>query len=173
MRGSGLLIPALTAATALGANWLSTLGSKRVVREQAEVEAHAARVTAQRDRRREAYRDLNAHAHAFAAVLWAMERVDRAEPSGRAGMITAMKADSRESLNRLTKSSADVGMEGPAPVAADAGELLRLAVSVHLLLFDLVDGQDPGRGTYDRTYQEFTAQHSRFIGSAQEALAVV
>jgi hypothetical protein len=173
MGDGGWWVPVVTAVTAVGASWVTSRGNASGVRVQAEVESHARRVTDQMDRRRAAYRELSAQAHALAEVFWRMEEVDRLPGSAdRARVVTEMHAASRESLNRVTKSSRDVLLEGPANVAGNARELQRSAVATHLLLIELGDGRDPARTAYDRAYESFNRRHVRFVEAAREALEV-
>lgn len=166
-------VPTLTAMTALGASWVTSRGTMSGVRVRAEVEAHAKRVTDQRDRRREVYRDLSGNAHALAEVFWRMAEFDRAPgPAERTAMIAEMQAASAVLLNGVTKTSRDVLLEGPANVAEEARQLRRRAVATHRLLTQLVDAPGEHRAEYDRAYAAYRDQHVRFLEVAREALEI-
>ncbi|MFC9545200.1 hypothetical protein G3I31_10425 [Streptomyces sp. SID9913] len=173
MGDSGWWVAVVTGATALGASWITTRGNARSVRVEAEVTAHAGHVTEARNRRRDAYRELSAAAHALAEVFWRMEEVDHARTrTERARIIEDMQAASRHRLSDVTKASRDVFLEGPAGVAKAAAELRREAIAAHRLLLQLEDGTEDQRTPYDSAYRTFRDQHVRFLDLARTALEV-
>ncbi|MEU4689554.1 hypothetical protein [Actinoplanes sp. NPDC023714] len=156
-----LLVGALTAATALGASFLTGRGAWRAALAQARTTALLQAAAQERERRRATYRDMLTAVHAFMEVCWSA-RPDRSDRQPREQIRERMGRAAAE----VTRATREVLLDGPAAVSA-AAEQVRLSMLRTEARF-----ADGSWDDYERAYDEFRNDHAAFIELARAALEV-
>jgi hypothetical protein len=174
MGNSELWVGVLTAATALGASYLTARGTWRAALVQARRTTMSEALREERERRRSTYRQMMSCAHAFSMVCWQLRDVDAAQDRERRDrLLTQIQDGMGSAVSDLTQATREVLLDGPAEVSAAAEEVRTLARQVQELFRALVDNYGiERRHEYDRAYNRFRDAYVRFIDLARRALEV-
>ncbi|MFD7918093.1 hypothetical protein ACFV3R_02510 [Streptomyces sp. NPDC059740] len=121
-----LAIAAVTGGTAVLASWVTSRGSTRAARTQAETAARAQRVERLRESRRAAYLDLIEQAHRMGELCWEISAVLN-RPRSAQTLTELRELTEREvtEYGRLRRAARVVDLEGPETASAAALALER------------------------------------------------
>jgi len=161
-------IASLTAGTAVLASWVTSRGTARAARIQAEATASAQRVERQRETRRKAYADLVEQAQRMGDLYWKV--YDLREVGGSEGELKELRLRLREEYGRLRHGVWIVTLEGP-PATADAANALRRSTSpLYKALGGMCEGDPTAAERFDASYDGFWPTLKEFIAAARLAL---
>jgi len=169
---SALWVAALTGATAVLASWVTSRGTARAARIQADASAQAQQHSRVREARRTAYLEFIEQAHITGELYYRLGDIyvqvaDRDEQLAR---LDQLRGDLRDAFDPLTRCARTISLEGPAP-AADAAETVRRAASdANAALWKLSQGLDSAADLFDEAHQAFRRELKSFIEAARTAM---
>src|SRR5262245_48700121 len=124
MADSAFWIAALTAGTAVVASWVTSRGTARAARIQADTTSQAQRTERLREARRTAYAHLIEQAQRMGDLYWKVSDLCADDVSQRLEELKSLRDSLRDEYSRLRHCSWIVSLEGPTEVA-DAADTLR------------------------------------------------
>jgi hypothetical protein len=174
MASSELWVGILTAATAIGASYLTARGMSKAALAQARTMTTFDALREQREHRRSAYRQMMACVHAFSEICWRLLDVDAAgDPDAKQRLLAQIHERIGPAVSDMTRAAREVLLDGPAEVAEAAEEVRMMALRLEAMLKALGIEQDlQRRHEYDRAYQTFLETYAGFVGTARNALDV-
>ncbi|MEV0224515.1 hypothetical protein [Streptomyces sp. NPDC050704] len=171
MGDSTLWVAALTAATAVLASWVTSRGTARAARIQAEAAASTVQADRLRAARRAAYVDVIEQAQRMGDLYW---KVTDAHNIGDADERLATLKDLRVRLRGeyavLRQRVWVADLEGP-PEVATAADRLRLSTGDNYrALCAMIAGEADAEERFHACYRPFWESVTHFVGVARGAL---
>ncbi|KUL36400.1 hypothetical protein ADL22_24605 [Streptomyces sp. NRRL F-4489] len=165
-----LAIAAVTGGTAVLASWVTSRGSARAARIQAETAARAQRAERLRESRRTAYLDLIEQTHRVGELLWEISALLRESPSAdRNARLDAMLDREVAEYAKIRRCARVVELEGPPSAAAAALALQKTTKPFYeALRTGLNDGVDCLE-EFNAAYRPFWKALETFVDAAREA----
>ncbi|MEW1748270.1 hypothetical protein ACIQU1_03720 [Streptomyces angustmyceticus] len=165
-----LAIAAVTGGTAVLSSWVTSRGSARAARLQAEIGARSQRAERLRESRRTAYLDLIEQAHRMGELFWEISATLRMPDSeSRTAALDALRDREVAEYARIRRCARVVELEGPSSAAAAALALQKATGPFYeALAGDPPGGTDP-RETFDAAYRPFWATLEDFVDAARAA----
>ena len=174
MADNAFWIASLTAGTAVLASWVTSRGTSRAARIQADTTAGAQRVERLREARRTAYAEFMEQAQRLNDVHWKVSDVVRGAGAG-------LGPEQVEELRRLREVQRDeyaalrhltwiVSLEGPDEVAELANTVRRATSPFHKAIEAMIDGDADGVGRFDACYGPFWQALKEFIKASRDTL---
>lgn len=178
MADSAFWIAALTAGTAVLASWVTSRGTARAARIQADTTASAQRVERLREARRTAYAEFMEQAQRLSDVHWKVSDVVRGAGSGESG---GFGPEQVEELRRLRELQRDeyatlrnltwvVSLEGPDEVADLANKVRRTTNPFHKAIQAMIEGDVGAAARFDACYSPFWDALKEFIKASRDTL---
>ncbi|MFJ8076378.1 hypothetical protein ACIQ7Q_21120 [Streptomyces sp. NPDC096176] len=172
MTDSALWISSLTAGTAVLASWVTSRGTARAARIQAEAVERTQRTVRVSEARRAAYVSLIEQAHKMAELYWKVSDVF-AVGGTRSEQIPALKevqVSLREEYGKLRHFIWVINLEGPDDVA-EAAENLRLSTRPpYRALTASIAGDACAPADFDQCYAPFWQSVLAFVSAARAAV---
>lgn len=174
MADSAFWIAALTAGTAVLASWVTSRGTARAARIQADTTASAQRVERLRAARRAAYAEFMEQAQRLSDVHWKVSDVVGGAEGG-------LGPEQVEELRRLRELQRDeyavlrnltwvVSLEGPDEVADLANAVRRTTSPFHKAIEAMIDGDMAAVARFDACYTPFWDALKNFIKASRDTL---
>ncbi|MFI6766039.1 hypothetical protein [Streptomyces sp. NPDC050355] len=165
-----LAIAAVTGGTAVLASWVTSRGSTRAARIQAEIAARSQRAERLRESRRTAYLDLIEQTHRMGELYWEISATLRLSGSD-ARTATLGELHDREVAEyaKIRRCARVVELEGPPSAAAAALALQKATGPFYAAVKAELDGDTDRRGAFDAAYSPFWAALERFVDAARDA----
>ncbi|MER6158638.1 hypothetical protein ABT147_24310 [Streptomyces sp. NPDC001868] len=178
MADSAFWIAALTAGTAVLASWVTSRGTARAARIQADTTASAQRVERLREARRTAYAEFMEQAQRLSDVHWKVSDVVRGAGNGERG---GFGPEQVEELRRLRELQRDeyatlrnltwvVSLEGPDEVADLANKVRRTTNPFHRAIEAMIEGDVGAAARFDACYSPFWDALKEFIKASRDTL---
>lgn len=174
MADSAFWIASLTAGTAVLASWVTSRGTARAARIQADTTTNAQRVERLRETRRTAYADFVEQAQRLSGVHWKVSDVYR-DADGVLGPehiaeLRRLRDQEVEEYTALRNRTWIVSLEGPEEIAELANRVRRSTSPFYKALGAMIDG-DPGAAErFDACYSPFWQAHKEFVKAARDTL---
>jgi hypothetical protein len=176
---SAFWIAALTAGTAVLASWVTSRGTARAARIQADTTAGAQRVERLRQARRTAYAEFIEQAQRLSDVHWKVSEVVRGAGGGDAR--DGLGPERVEELRRLRERQRDeyatlrnltwvVSLEGPDEVAELANKVRRTTNPFHKAIEAMIEGDTGAVARFDSCYAPFWDALKEFIQASRDIL---
>ncbi|MGG7570976.1 hypothetical protein [Streptomyces sirii] len=165
-----LAIAAVTGGTAVLASWVTSRGSTRAARIQAEIAARSQRAERLRESRRTAYLDLIEQTHRMGELYWEISATLRLSGSD-ARTATLGELHDREVAEyaKIRRCARVVELEGPPSAAAAALALQKATGPFYAAVKAELDGDTDRRGAFDAAYSPFWAALEHFVDAARDA----
>ncbi|MGD3109702.1 hypothetical protein [Streptomyces sp. YGL11-2] len=165
-----LAIAAVTGGTAVLASWVTSRGSARAARIQAETAAQSQRAERLRESRRTAYLDLIEQTHRMGELYWDISAQLRLPASdNRTQELNKLHDQEVAGYAKIRRCARVVELEGPRSAAAAALALQKATGPFYeALKSGLTDGIDC-REEFDAAYTPFWAALERFVDTARDA----
>ncbi|MEU5214401.1 hypothetical protein [Streptomyces sp. NPDC020742] len=165
-----LAIAVVTGGTAVLASWVTSRGSTRAARIQAETTARAQRAERLRESRRAAYLDLIEQTHRMGELFWEISAALQLPDSAtRTASLDALVDREVAEYVRIRRCARVVELEGPPSVAAAALSLQRATRPFYVAVRAELAGDTDGRAAFDASYRPFWATLERFVVAARTA----
>ncbi|MEU9115702.1 hypothetical protein AB0D04_28945 [Streptomyces sp. NPDC048483] len=165
-----LTIAALTGGTAVLASWVTSRGSTRAARIQAEIAAGAQRAERLRESRRAAYLDLIEQTHLMGELLW--EIGDTLRLPGSAARTTALgELHVRQVAEyvKIRRCARVVELEGPPRVADAALAVQKRTGPFHAAITAALAGETDTHPAFDAAFSPFWKALENFVDAARGA----
>lgn len=165
-----LAIAAVTGGTAVLASWVTSRGSTRAARIQAEIAARSQRAERLRESRRTAYLDLIEQTHRMGELFWEISAALRL-PDSDARTATLGELHDREVAEylRIRRCARVVELEGPPPAAATAHALQKATGPFYAAFKAELAGDTGCRDDFDAAYRPFWRALEDFVDAARHA----
>ncbi|MFI9029175.1 hypothetical protein [Streptomyces sp. NPDC053560] len=171
-----LSIAAVTGGTAVLASWVTSRGSTRAARIQAETAADSQRRERLRDSRRTAYLDLIEQTHKMGELFWEVSDVLR-QPYGEASAAALQPLSERQTAEygRLRRCVRIVELEGPPPAADVALVVQKSTGDFHAAIRQALrdgageEGWAAAGERFDAAYSPFWRALETFVETARDA----
>ncbi|GHE68351.1 hypothetical protein [Streptomyces capitiformicae] len=174
MADSAFWIASLTAGTAVLASWVTSRGTARAARIQADTTTNAQRVQRLREARRTAYADFIEQAQRLNDVHWKVSDVCRDAEGG-------LGPEHIEELRRLRDQQRDeyaglrhltwiVSLEGPEEVAELANKVRRSTSPFHKSIAAMIEGDTGAAARFDACYSPFWQALKDFTKASRDTL---
>ncbi|MEU9125526.1 hypothetical protein AB0C96_37825 [Streptomyces sp. NPDC048506] len=165
-----LAIAAVTGGTAVLASWVTSRGSTRAARIQAEIAAHSQRAERLRESRRTAYLELIEQTHRMGELYWEISAALRL-PASDARTATLGELHDREVAEyaRIRRCARVVELEGPPSAAAAALSVQKRTGTFYAAVTAELAGDTGRREEFDAAYRPFWAALEAFVDAAREA----
>ncbi|POX37542.1 hypothetical protein C3486_27885 [Streptomyces sp. Ru73] len=171
-----LSIAAVTGGTAVLASWVTSRGSTRAARIQAETAAETQRRERLRESRRTAYLELIEQAHRMGELFWEVSDVLR-QPAADADTAALQRLSERQTAEYATlrRCVRVVELEGPRPAAEAALVVQKSTRAFHAAIQQALHaGADPddweaAEQRFDAAYSPFWRALEAFVDTAREA----
>lgn len=177
-------IAALTAGTAVLASWVTSRGTARAARIQADTTADAQRVERLRAARRTAYAEFMEQAQRLNDVHWKVSDVIRGTGDGgteggsaengfgpeRIDELRRLRELQRDEYAALRNLTWVVSLEGPEDVAALANTVRRATSPFHKAIEAMIEGDTGAVARFDGCYAPFWDALRAFIKASRETL---
>jgi hypothetical protein len=168
-------IAALTAGTAVVASWVTSRGTARAARIQADTTTGAQRVERLRQARRAAYADFIEQAQRLSDVHWKVSDIVRAADSGGLGPrqveeLRALRDRQREEYAALRHRTWIVSLEGPDEVAELANAVRRSTNPFYKAMEAMIEGDADAVARFDACYRPFWQALKDFIKASRDTL---
>lgn len=169
---SAALVAIFTGGTAVLAGWVTSLGNTRAAKVQAQAAAQAQHHTEIRASRRTAYLELIEQAHNVGELYWRLGDiyVQESDPDAQLQRIEALRVDLRDAFAPLQHCVRIVVLEGPAPVAQQAEELLAAVKTCNSRLHRIAQGVRGAEGRFQEGHKAYRRRLDSFIGAARAAM---
>jgi hypothetical protein len=171
---SAFWIAALTAGTAVLASWVTSRGTARAARIQADTTASAQRVERLRETRRTAYAAFIEQAQRVNDVHWKVSDVVRGAEGGlgpeQVEELRRLRERQRDEYAALRNLTWVVSLEGPDEVADLANTVRRSTSPFHKAIEAMIDGDTGAVGRFDACYTPFWDALRAFIKSSRDTL---
>ncbi|WP_030674978.1 hypothetical protein [Streptomyces sp. NRRL B-1347] len=171
MADNTLWVGVLTAGTAVVASWVTSRGTARAARIQAEAAAESQHLDRLRAARRSAYVDVIEQAQRMGDLYWKVTDA-ASEPDGaeRRGALTDLRLRLRDEYAVLRHRVWVVDLEGPAEVAEAANRLRRSTSDNYRALAAMIGGEEGAAERFNACYAPFWEAVLAFVAIAREAL---
>ncbi|WP_052868641.1 hypothetical protein [Streptomyces niger] len=171
-----LSIAAVTGGTAVLASWVTSRGSTRAARIQAETAADSQRRERLRESRRTAYLDLIEQTHRMGELLWEVSDVLR-DPDADGSTATLQQLRERQVAEyaKIRRCVRVVELEGPLPAAAAALRVQKSTGDFHAAIEQALAAGPGGadwttaEARFDAAYSPFWAALEAFVDAARNA----
>ncbi|MGW0839108.1 hypothetical protein ACWD26_02910 [Streptomyces sp. NPDC002787] len=174
MADSAFWIAALTAGTAVLASWVTSRGTARAARIQADTTASAQRVERLRQARRTAYAEFMEQAQRLNDVHWKVSDVVRGAEDGfgpeQVEELRRLRERQRDEYAALRNLTWVVSLEGPEEVAALANTVRRATSPFHKAIEAMIEGDTGAVARFDACYSPFWDALRAFIKSSRDTL---
>ncbi len=165
-----LAIAAVTGGTAVLASWVTSRGSTRAARIQAEIAARSQRAERLRESRRTAYLDLIEQTHRMGELFWEISTVLRLPRSGtRTSTLGELQDREVAEYAKIRRCARVVELEGPPAAAAAALTLQKATRPFYAALRADLTGDPEGHDAFDAAYRPFWKALEDFVDAAQDA----
>ncbi|MEU6025432.1 hypothetical protein ABZ825_00235 [Streptomyces tauricus] len=173
MGDSTLWVAALTAATAVLASWVTSRGTARAARIQADAAAATVQADGLRAARRSAYVDLIEQAQRMGDLYWKVtDAHEIGDPDERLATLRDLRIRLRGEYAVLRQRVWVADLEGP-PEVASAADLLRRSTSANYRALDaMIAGEEDAGRRFNDCYAPFWESVVHFVGVARTALHV-
>ncbi|MEW1659582.1 hypothetical protein [Streptomyces sp. NPDC093707] len=165
-----LAIAAVTGGTAVLASWVTSRGSARAARIQAETAARSQRAERLRESRRTAYLDLIEQTHRIGELCWEISAALRESAAEeRAARLDVLLDREIAEYAKIRRCARIVELEGP-PSAAAAALALQKATGpfYEALQAGLAEDKDC-REEFDAAFRPFWKALENFVDAARDA----
>ncbi|MEI5101038.1 hypothetical protein RB200_23915 [Streptomyces sp. PmtG] len=171
MADNTLWVGVLTAGTAVVASWVTSRGTSRAARIQAESAAESQQADRLRAARRGAYVDVIEQAQRMGDLYWQVTDLpgDLAGEARREAL-KDLRLRLREAYALLRHRVWVVDLEGPPEVAEAANRLRRTTTANYRSLEAMVRGEEGAGERFDAGYAPFWQAVLAFVAIAREAL---
>ena len=171
MGDSTLWVAALTAGTAVLASWVTSRGTYRAARIQADAAAATVQTDRLRTTRRSAYVDLIEQAQRMGDLYWKVTDADGTDDGDdRRAALTDLRMRLRGEYAVLRQRVWVVDLEGPAEVAS-AADRVRCATSDNWrALSAMIAGEEGAGQRFNDCYPPFWESVVNFVDVARNAL---
>lgn len=172
MTDSTLWVAVLTGGTAVLASWVTSRGTARAARVQAEASADAQQREKVRELRRSAYADLMEQAHITGELYYRVgdAYVQNPDATGHLVGIESIRNSLRDAFDPLMRSVRIITLEGPRTTAEAAEALKNAASTANSVLWTLSRGESEAQETFDEAHERFRVKLDEFIASARAAM---
>ncbi|WP_328548304.1 hypothetical protein [Streptomyces platensis] len=165
-----LAIAAVTGGTAVLASWVTSRGSARAARIQAETAARSQRAERLRESRRTAYLDLIEQTHRMGELFWEISTVlglPRSE--SRASTLGELQDREVAEYARIRRCARVVELEGPHSAAAAALALQKATRPFYAALSADLAGDPDSQDSFDAAYRPYWKALEEFVDAARDA----
>ncbi|PJJ01864.1 hypothetical protein BX264_2181 [Streptomyces sp. 2333.5] len=171
MADNAFWISSLTAGTAVLASWVTSRGTARAARIQADASANTQRTERQRETRRAAYANFIEQAQHMGELYWKVSDVLRAgDQEEQLPALRDLRFCLRDEYSRLRHFAWIVALEGPSEVAA-AGETLRRSTTPpYRALLSVIEGDTDAAEMFNQCYDPYWRSVMIFVEAARTAL---
>ncbi|MEV5815319.1 hypothetical protein [Streptomyces mutabilis] len=171
MADTTLWIGVLTAGTAVIASWVTSWGTARAARIQADAGARSQRAVRIRETRRAAYVDLIEQAHRIAELYWRVTELHRSGAhEENVVAFKELRSSLRKEYGQLRNLVWIVTLEGPDSVAR-AAEQMRLATQPRFrALGALIEGRPDAARDFDALEDPYWKTIHDFVAAAKAAV---
>lgn len=174
MADNAFWIAALTAGTAVVASWVTSRGTARAARIQADTTAGAQRVERLREARRTAYAGFIEQAQRLNDVHWKVSDVVRGAEGGlgpeQVEELRVLRERQRDEYATLRNLTWIVSLEGPEEVADLANTVRRATSPFHKAIEAMVEGDTGAVARFDACYTPFWDALKVFIRASRDTL---
>jgi hypothetical protein len=171
MADNTLWVGVLTAGTAVVASWVTSRGTARAARIQAETAATTQQADRIRSARRAAYVDVIEQAQHMGELYWKVtDAQDDPDEDHRLGALRELRLRLRDEYAVLRHRVWVVELEGPEEVAAAANRLRRATSGNYRALEAMIGGEAGAGERFNECYGPFWEAVLAFVGAAREAL---
>ncbi|MFG2095000.1 hypothetical protein [Streptomyces sp. NPDC048612] len=165
-----LAIAAVTGGTAVLASWVTSRGSTRAARVQAEIAARSQRAERLRESRRTAYLDLIEQTHRMGELFWEISSVLRLPRSeARTSALGTLQDREVAEYAKIRRCARVVELEGPPSAAAPALALQKATRPFYAALRADLTGDPEGHEAFDAAYRPFWRALEEFVDAARDA----
>ncbi len=169
MADNTLWVGVLTAGTAVVASWVTSQGTARAARIQAETTAAVQRVDQRRTARRTAYADVIEQAQKMGDLYWKVNDA-HADPDPQSRTATLKDLRLRDAYATLRHLVRVVELEGPQEAAAAADRLRRSTSDNYQALEDMIRGEADAIQRFNACYAPFWERVVALVAIAREVL---
>ncbi len=172
MADGTLWVAILTGGTAVLASWVTSHGTARAARIQAEASMRAEQLGRVREIRRTAYLEFIEQAHITGELYYRVGDV-YAQPTDEQAQLARIEqliTDLRDAFDPLNRCTRVVVLEGPESVAEAAESVKRAASDSNRALRRVSQGEPNARERFDEAHRVFRGQLAGFITTARSAL---
>ncbi|MGC9472602.1 hypothetical protein ACP4I1_00370 [Streptomyces sp. WG4] len=170
---STLWVAVLTGGTAVLASWVTSRGTARAARIQAEASSRAQQIDRIRESRRAAYAGVIEHAHETAELHFRVKGVLAGPDEHLIQHIERLRGELRVAFDPLMRCIRLTVLEGPTRVTEAAEELSKSVIAANRALHPLVQSGEGAQSAYELAEAEFRRQLEAFTISAREALSSI
>lgn len=178
MADNAFWIASLTAGTAVLASWVTSRGTARAARIQADTTAGAQRVERLREARRTAYAEFIEQAQRLGDVYWKVSELYRGAEGGlgpeHVEELRRLRERQRDEYGTLRHRTWIVSLEGPDEVAELANAVRRSTNPFYRALEAMIDGDADAHadavGRFDACYGPFWQALKDFIKASRDTL---
>jgi hypothetical protein len=171
MADNTLWVGVLTAGTAVVASWVTSRGTARAARIQAQTAAISQQTDRIRAVRRAAYVDVIEQAQRMGDLYWKVtDAQGDPDEDNRISVLKDLRLRLRDEYAVLRHRVAVVDLEGPQDVAAAAHRLRRATSGNYRALEAMIGGEADASRRFDECYAPFWQAVSAFVQSGREAL---
>jgi hypothetical protein len=171
---SAFWIASLTAGTAVLASWVTSRGTARAARIQAETTVGAQRVERLRQARRTAYAEFIEQAQRVNDVHWKVSDVVRGVEGGlgpeHVEELRRLRERQRDEYAALRNLTWVVSLEGPDEVADLANTVRRSTSPFHKAIEAMIEGDAGAVARFDACYAPFWQVLRDFIKASRDTL---
>ena len=165
-----LAIAALTGGTAVLASWVTSRGSTRAARIQAEIAARSQRAERLRESRRTAYLELIEQTHRMGELYWEISAALRLPRSDtRTATLGALHDREVAEYAKIRRCARVVELEGPPSAAAAALSLQKATGPFYEAVGRELAGAADADAQFDAAYSPFWKCLERFVDAARDA----
>lgn len=166
-----LWVGVLTASTAVVASWVTSQGTTRAARIQAETTAAVQRADQRRTARRTAYADVIEQAQKMGDLYWKVNDAHAdPDPESRTATLKDLRLRLRDAYATLRHLVRVVELEGPQEAAAAADRLRRSTSDNYQALEDMIGGEANAIQRFNECYAPFWEQVVALVAVAREVL---
>ena len=171
MADNTLWVAALTAGTAVLASWVTSRGTARAARIQADAAAATVQADRLRAARRAAYVDVIEQAQRMGDLYWKVTDAHQITDAGeRLAALEELRLRLRGEYAVLRQRVWVVDLEGPAEVASAADRLRRSTSDNWRALGAMIAGEADAAQRFDECYAPFWQSVVIFVEVARRAL---
>jgi len=173
MPDNAFWIASLTAGTAVLASWVTSRGTARAARIQADTTTRAQRVERLRETRRTAYANLIEQAQRMGDLYWKVSDLCADDATRHPGELRQLRDRLRDEYSGLRHCTWIVSLEGPPEVSDAADALRRSTTPAYRAVEAMLDGEREAAERFDAAYAPFWQALRDFVERAREALSVM
>ncbi|MGW1776764.1 hypothetical protein [Streptomyces sp. NPDC002104] len=171
MGDNTLWVGVLTGGTAVVASWVTSRGTARAARIQAETTAAVQRADQRRTARRNAYADVIEQAQKMGDLYWKVNDAHaEPDPQARVDALRDLRLRLRDAYASLRHLVRIVELEGPQEVAAAADRLRRSTSDSYEALEDMIGGDAGAIQRFNECYAPFWERVVALVAAARGVL---